>query len=219
MTSGTENSAATSAPELLRAVGVWAAALRDLASPGSAVRRELDHLCAGIAHAVIPRDRPAEPVPSRPGNPAAQAILPALLDAAFPPSIAPVAAALRAVWPTLDWHYGYPDRNDIPDAAASIAFADLLGPDAPLQADGIKAGFTLIGPGVLYPSHAHPAVEVYAVMAGRAEWTQSGRSAWHDPGAVILHTADEPHAMRTDAQPLLALWSWSGDIATPPRWV
>jgi Dimethlysulfonioproprionate lyase len=42
-----------------------------------------------------------------------------------------------------------------------------------------------------------------------ASW-QQGEGVWRKrrPGTVIHHASDEPHAMRTGAQPLLALYLW-----------
>jgi len=31
----------------------------------------------------------------------------------------------------------------------------------------------------------------------------------------VLHRTNQPHAMRTFAEPLLALYGWRGDIDTP----
>ena len=59
-------------------------------------------------------------------------------------------------------------------------------------------GLLLLGPHITYPEHAHPAAEIYAVVAGRAEWLQGDR-IWRNraPGELIRHASMEPHAMRT----------------------
>ncbi len=128
-------------------------------------------------------------------------------------------AALRDVAALLPWHYSYPPRADGPDLAAEIAFAELIGPRGWAGSTSIRVGLTLIGPGTYYPAHAHPAVELYAVISGTAEWTACGEATLRPPGAWILHQSGTPHAMRTAAEPLLAVYSWTGDLQSPSVYV
>lgn len=130
-----------------------------------------------------------------------------------------IAAALAALPGPLPWRYSYPPRpgapSDAVDLAQRIAFAELIGPHAPLTAPGCRAGFTLLAPDTFYPLHAHPAIELYLVIAGHAQWTTPEAERIVPPGGFVLHRAGQPHAMRTFAEPLLALYGWSGDIDTP----
>jgi len=97
----------------------------------------------------------------------------------------------------------------------NIAFAEIIGPAAPFRSDSVCLGLTLIGPETLYPVHRHPAIELYYVVAGIATWTLDGLSQDHPPGTFILHPSQAIHAMRTHAEPLLAIYSWSGsDVRT-----
>jgi mannose-6-phosphate isomerase-like protein (cupin superfamily) len=206
-----ESDAAAGLHALYRAIRAAAQALR--ADADADAVRELDHLIGSPARmAPMPGHRPRH-------ADAVASCLPGLLDGNFPPALAPVAAALGRVWRQLDWHYHYSPRDDAPNLDRTVAFAELAGDAAPLAADAIRVGFTFMAPGVLYPSHAHPAVELYVVLSGRALWTQSGRSAWRDPGALIVHASEEHHAMQTVDAPLLALYAWRGDIDAPARYV
>jgi quercetin dioxygenase-like cupin family protein len=83
-----------------------------------------------------------------------------------------------------------------------------------MDAPHCRVGFTLIAPNTFYPMHAHPATELYWIIAGHAEWSASGARRIVPPGGFVLHQSNEPHAMRTFAEPLLALYSWSGDLDT-----
>ena len=121
-------------------------------------------------------------------------------------------AHARAVLP---WAYHYAERAGAENLASRIAFAELIGPDGPMAAPNARVGFTLIAPHTFYPIHAHPAVELYWVMSGNAEWITAGSKHVAPPGRFVLHRSNEPHAMRTFDQPLLALWGWSGDTDTP----
>ena len=147
------------------------------------------------------------------------AILAPALDAGLAHPAAGIAAALAELPGPLPWRYSYPPRPaesaDAVDLAERIAFAEIIGPRAPLDAPGCRAGFTLIAPATFYPPHAHPAVELYLVIAGQAQWTTPGAERLVPPGDFVLHRASQPHAMRTFAEPLLALYGWSGDIDPP----
>jgi len=128
------------------------------------------------------------------------------------------AALLDTIEPVirfLPWCYSYPPRDDALDLGQNIAFAEIVGPEAPFRSDSVCLGLTLIGPEKLYPAHRHPAIELYYVVAGTATWTLDAVSHDHPPGTFILHPSQAVHAMQTHAEPLLAIYSWSGsDVQT-----
>lgn len=128
------------------------------------------------------------------------------------------SALLDAIAPVirfLPWRYNYPPCHDIPGLELNIAFAEIIGPEAPFRSDSVCLGLTLIGPQTLYPAHHHPATELYLVAAGTATWTLDGEPRNHPPGTYVLHPSQAVHAMRTHAEPLLAVYSWTGpDVRT-----
>lgn len=130
-------------------------------------------------------------------------------------SVAIVADALTVLSVPLPWRYHYPARADVPDLAERIGFAELIGPAGPLIAESTRIGLTLMAPETFYPWHAHPAVELYVVISGTARWMTATSDRELLPGACVRHLSNEPHAMRTQREPLLALYAWSGDIASP----
>jgi quercetin dioxygenase-like cupin family protein len=129
------------------------------------------------------------------------------------------ATLLEAVGPVihfLPWRYSYPPRAGAGSLEHNIAFAEIIGPEAPFRSDSVCLGLTLIAPRTLYPSHRHPAIETYYVVAGTALWTLDGTSHVNPPGTHILHPSQAVHSMQTHAEPLLAIYSWSGpDVHTP----
>ena len=147
------------------------------------------------------------------------AILAPAIAAGRKHAVAGIAASVAALRDPLPWRYSYPPRPGSPlhaaDLAERIAFAELIGPRAPLAAPDCRAGFTLMAPGTFYPLHAHPAIELYLVISGHAEWTTPEAERIVPPGEFVLHRSNQPHAMRTFAEPLLALYGWSGDLDTP----
>lgn len=128
------------------------------------------------------------------------------------------AGALRPVAGLLPWRYGYAPRPDAPGLENAMGWAELVGPKAPIRSHEVCFGLTLIGPHTHYLPHRHPAVELYHVLAGHAQWTAGTATRTQPPGAFILHGSDEVHAMHTGAEPLLALYSWSGDVVSPSVW-
>jgi mannose-6-phosphate isomerase-like protein (cupin superfamily) len=127
----------------------------------------------------------------------------------------PISQALSKLPGPLPWYYHYESRPGEADLAKHIGFAELVGPDGDMNSPDCRIGFTLMAANTHYPLHAHPAIELYFVVAGTAEWRAGDETRRIPPGDFVLHRSGEPHAMRTFADPLLALWSWSGDLDTP----
>ena len=174
-----------------------------------AVGRDLAKVISGL--------EPLPPLTGKfpPNRLAATRHLPAALQAGNE-STADLLNAIGPVARRLPWRYSYPPRADAPNLGNEIAFAELIGPEAPFQSDSICLGLTLIGPETLYPAHRHPAVELFFVVAGSAVWTLDGVSHEHPPGTFILHPSQAVHAMHTHSEPLLAVYSWTGaDVRTP----
>ena len=174
----------------------------------------VQHLRRSAAAAVPRQDYAAEP-----GRDHTATLTPAIA-AGLDRDTAGIAAALAALPTPLQWRYNYTPRPGSPehtaDLAERIGFAELIGPHAPLTAPGCRAGFTLMAPATFYPLHAHPAIELYLVISGHAQWTTPQAEQIVPPGEFVLHRTNQPHAMRTFAEPLLALYGWRGDIDTPP---
>ncbi len=105
-----------------------------------------------------------------------------------------------------------------PGFLANYGYAVLAGPGGLVETDRLALGVLLLGPDTHYPSHRHPAIELYIVAAGRAEWRQ-GDEAWRiePPESVIRHESMMLHATRTRAEPLLAVYVWQGDLKTHAR--
>jgi hypothetical protein len=125
-----------------------------------------------------------------------------------------VAAVCQAA-PSLAWRQTY-SVNDVERSFLdNYGWCEIIGREAPLASERIACGFLLLGPHAHYPRHRHDAEEIYLPLSGAAAW-QQGDGVWRErsPGTPIHHAGGEPHAMRTDACPLLALYLWRGaDLA------
>jgi mannose-6-phosphate isomerase-like protein (cupin superfamily) len=135
-------------------------------------------------------------------------------------STAELLSVIRPVAHDLPWRYSYEQREDAPLLGENIAYAEIVGPDAPYRSMIFCLGLTLIAPESLYPLHRHPAVELYFVLSGTASWSLNNRNRDLPPGEFVLHPSLATHAMRTRHEPLLAAYTWSGsDIHTPSVYV
>ncbi len=176
-------------------------------APPSALRNDMAHLEESA--------RKATRQPFTAATSHYAALLERALENARLGPVGEVAAHLQPVHPALPWAYHYAPRSVEEDLSDRIAFAELVGPDGPMCASHCRIGFTLMAERTTYPMHSHPAVELYLVMTGLAQWQTPTSDRCVPPGEFVLHRSNEPHAMRTFDEPLLALWSWSGDIDTP----
>lgn len=129
---------------------------------------------------------------------------------------ADIAGAISAIAPALRWTYSYPDDPRLTGLASAIAFTQIMGRQGLKPDDRMLMGLTLVAPGTIYPPHAHPAVEFYLVIAGTALWQAGHEPAMaRPPGSLIFHPSGIAHAMTTAAEPLLAVFTWHGDILSP----
>ena len=122
-----------------------------------------------------------------------------------------LAVALTRAAPALRWPQTYSIAEVSAEFLANYAWAEFVGPGAPVRCAHLSSGLLLLGPGVHYPGHHHPAEEIYVPLAGTAEW-QRGCEPWtrRPPGTIVLHPSDAIHAMRTGQEPMLALYLWRG---------
>jgi hypothetical protein len=134
------------------------------------------------------------------------------IKANAPASCATMIGALLRLTPELTWHQTY--KQPIVGAVFldNYGYTELAGLTGPVPSQRLACGFLLLGPSTTYPRHRHEAEEIYVPLSGTAAW-QHGSEGWHDepPGTLIHHASNEPHAMRTGIQPLLALYLWQSD--------
>ncbi len=121
--------------------------------------------------------------------------------------------------PALEWRQTY-SANDFGAAFLErYGWTELVGLRGPIPSTRIACGFLLLGPWIDYPAHAHEAEELYVPLAGAALWQRGGSGLiLRLPGAPIVHQAWEAHAVRTQDEPMLALYVWrGGDLAAKSR--
>ena len=174
--------------------------------------------CTALAGQVAALPRAAGAATASPAEPARLPVLrhwPAALAGAA--SVAPeLAAALTDLSPALSWRQNpnYVRRPPSADFLEGYGYAVIAGPGGAVAAP-IALGVLLLAPGLLYPSHAHPAEEVYLVLDDASRWWREG-AGWRVRlgGAAIHHPPMVAHAMRAGPAPLCAVYLWRGDLAT-----
>lgn len=107
---------------------------------------------------------------------------------------------------TLVWHGS---RN-----AVSCAYSQIAGPMCPYQSDELRFGIFFLPANYTYAAHIHGADEIYVPIAGQGEWAFDLQDfeAW-PLNTVVPVESMRPHALRTIEQPLLMLYTWTGDIS------
>jgi hypothetical protein len=120
-----------------------------------------------------------------------------------------VTQELFRLAPSLHWGQSYPASAVGAQFLENYGWAEVAGLHGPIPSEHVAIGFLILGPATLYPRHRHEAEEIYVPVSGTAAW-QGGNGIWRNepPRAVIVHERNEPHAIRTSSEPLLALYLW-----------
>ena len=123
----------------------------------------------------------------------------------------PLAPLLRACAPRIPWTVG--DFKMPVSFRGRSAYVEIVGPEGLAHREDLRFGLFVQTPDSFYPPHNHAAEELYYVLSGTAHWQKAdGDFRAMAPGTLIRHASWERHAMRTSAEPLLAMWSWTGDL-------
>lgn len=212
MTSEQAKNRGETAPEpLLRLTRAIEAHMARASPPSPAMRNAITHLVEALRRAI--------PQPAAASARDYTVLVQRAVETARHSPAADIALHLLSVQRSLPWVYHYTPRSADEDLGDRIAFAELAGPDGAMSAPHCRVGFTVVAERTIYPMHSHPAVELYLVLGGTAKWQTPTSDRCVPPGEFLLHRSNEPHAMRTFDEPLLALWSWSGDIDAPAVYV
>ena len=159
------------------------------------------------------------PFATRPENPiAAAAALPADRMLATFGDYTEIRDAFAAVARRAMWRNTYRDADIGDGFNANFGCYELIGRNGHFSCDWYGGFVVYAKPGLWYPWHAHPAEELYVVIAGAAEFLAAGRAPVRlGPGGSSFHASAQPHAMRTSDLPVLCYVAWRGDMSAAPR--
>ena len=117
--------------------------------------------------------------------------------------------AVLTLSPQLAWRQSYTKTQVGEPFLENYGWTEIMGLTGETVSEHLACGVLLLGPRTAYPPHRHEAEEIYVPLSGRALWQRGGGPFRVEAeGAVIHHASFEPHAMRTEAVPLLALYLW-----------
>jgi hypothetical protein len=123
----------------------------------------------------------------------------------------PVASRLADDASLLRWGQTYSNADFGAGFMRRYGWTEIFGARGHFANEQVAGGFLLLGPEVTYPDHHHVAEEIYIPLTGGTEWRMGGADfAARAAGEVIHHRSNVSHAMRTAAEPLLALYLWRG---------
>lgn len=175
----------------------------------------LDHPGAAEVRAGLPADPGPGTVMPQSANAVVERWLQPALDlvAQDQPGL---AAAIAGARDQLDWasYDAYPPDLIGKGFAGGHAFASIAGEVAPFPAKDYDMGLFLIGPGILYRDHSHPAPELYAPLTGPHGWRFGiGRPLIVKPAhAPVWNPPHRPHLTKVGAVPFLGLYAWTKDV-------
>lgn len=134
-----------------------------------------------------------------------------------------LAAAIAAIEEDLHWRQN-PNYSDEamgqPGYMNNYAYAHVIGPNGVYEGDDFLLGLMLLGPGLTYPDHAHPAPELYWVLSGQSEWrVRDEPFGPYEPGETLWHDPYVPHATKVGQTPLLVAFAWTKDVSLPAQLV
>ena len=179
--------------------------------------RRGDSGAAAILDRALPALRDASPVALAPrGLPVADLLVPAVAMLRTPLARAIQDAARSYCWRQ---NPNYNDANMGAEFMAGYGYVEFAGPkEALFHAPDIRVGLLVLGPNRHYPTHAHPAEEVYHPLTAGGEWRRGGEG-WRQvaAGSAIHHPPMIAHETRAGPDTLLALYCWAGDTATEAR--
>jgi hypothetical protein len=126
------------------------------------------------------------------------------VDADLAGVLGPLAAAAR--WQQTAAYVASPPDPSFLDLYAHAKLAD---------AEDVALGLVLLGPGVRYPPHHHPAEEFY-LPAGAIRWVHAAAAdpAPEPAGVLVHHEPWQPHGMWTGDRAVLLAYVWIGEVET-----
>ena len=131
-----------------------------------------------------------------------------------------LAAAIADIEDGLCWAQSssYTDEILGEGFSRNYGWAELIGSGGFFPGDDFKLGLLMLGPDRHYRDHYHPAPELYWPLSGGSHWSiNGGPFVEKAQGATIWHPSMALHATKTYATPLLAVWCWTRDTATPAK--
>ena len=125
--------------------------------------------------------------------------------------------AFIACGPLAKWRETYKGTDIGDDFLDRFACYCLIGTGGAFTSAQMAAWVVYMPAGLYYPWHHHPGEEMYLTLAGEALFQREGcPDAVLRPGMTSQHASNQPHAMETFADPVMAYVVWRNGFDTPP---
>lgn len=125
--------------------------------------------------------------------------------------------SLKTAGDSAHWRLTYEDTDIGADFMERFGCYCLIGPDAPWTSASLFAFLVYMPARLWYPWHHHPAEELYFVLGGRGAFHRLGEAVeMLGAGGASFHGSNQPHALETLDDPVLALVYWRNHFDTPP---
>ena len=121
--------------------------------------------------------------------------------------------------PQAQWRETYWQTDISQDFKDRFACYCLIGAGGAWMSNQMAAYVVYMPPHLYYPSHHHPAEELYYVIGGEADFHREGLPSKRlSQGDSCFHAANQPHAMETKESPVMAYVLWRNEFQTSPVW-
>jgi quercetin dioxygenase-like cupin family protein len=125
--------------------------------------------------------------------------------------------AFVAAGPHAKWRETYKGTDIGQDFMDRFACYCLIGEGGPFISRKLAGYVVFMPPHLHYTWHQHPAEEMYLVLSGAAEFHRSGEtSEVLRAGDTSFHGSNQPHAMTTHDEPVMAYVTWRNHLDIPP---
>lgn len=176
----------------------------------ASVLEEGNEPMAQIGAAAMRRHAPLASPRTSTGPGFGSVFLPGLLK----PDAHRIGPHLHDVFDRLNWRYSGSENGKIRSSLSEqMLTCELVGPTGVVFEPDCRVGLFAQNAYLDYPERSHPAEELFVMLSGTALWRRSNCDETPKlAGGRIYHQAGERHASRTIAEPIVAIWVWTGDI-------
>ncbi len=129
----------------------------------------------------------------------------------------PLAKAFYDAAPDAHWLEPYSSNMIGEDFVQRFGCYCVIGESGAWLSDELSAYVVAMPAGLHYPWHHHPAEEMYYVLAGEGIFMREGEpDEVLKPGGCVVHASNQPHALETTHQPIMAYVLWRNHLKDKP---
>lgn len=125
--------------------------------------------------------------------------------------------AIQDAGPTMHWRETYKEDAEGAGFMDRLGCYAVIGNNSPFTSPSLRLFALYMPAGLYYPSHRHPAEEIYLVLAGRARfWRDGAPDQILSEGEAVFHASNQAHGTETTDSPVLCLVAWRNHFDVLP---